>query len=227
MIAIIGAMQEEIELLVAQLETQEQKNIQGFEFFVGTFKDAPVVILQSGIGKVSAALGVAVLQEHFQPDCVINTGSAAGLKPDMAVGDVVISSEVAYYDVDVTAFGYVLGQVPKMPATFHAEQYLIDHATKAYTSGKAHVGLVVSGDSFIDKDDKLKQISQQFKDALALEMEAGAIAQACYMLNLPFVVVRSVSDVADNDAKVAHEKFLALAAKKSSELVIGMLNAMS
>ena len=227
MIGIIGAMQEEIELLVARIESCNEKNFEGFDFFVGKLEGVSVVILRSGIGKVSAALGVAMMREHFQPDCIINTGSAAGLKSDMSVGDVVISSKVAYYDVDVTTFGYELGQVPKMPPAYEADQHLVELAEQSKGKEAIHTGLVVSGDSFIDDDAKVKQIASNFKDALALDMEAGAIAQACFMLNISFVIIRSISDVADNDAKMAHEEFLAIAAKSSSDMIVRVLDKIS
>jgi adenosylhomocysteine nucleosidase len=228
-IAIIGAMEEEVSLLIERLEGKQQQIIHGFEFHTGQLQGKEIVILKSGIGKVTAAVGATVLAEHFQPDCIINTGSAAGLKPNCKIGDVIISNAVTYFDVDVTGFGYKPGQVPGMPEQFTANTKLISKATAAAEQVEelnAEVGLIISGDSFVNDANKVAEFLKIFPNACALEMEAGAIAQACHLLEIPFVIVRAVSDSGDGDAKLTHEEFLAIAAKSSAQMVLALVKSL-
>ena len=115
-IGIIGAMAQEVNILAGQLDNAERYEHAGFVFHTGTRHGLEVIILQSGIGKVKAAVGTAILLERHQPDAIINTGSAGGFATDLAIGDVIISDEVRHHDVDAVVFGYELGQVPGMPA---------------------------------------------------------------------------------------------------------------
>src|SRR5690606_18776856 len=130
-IGIIGAMEEEVELLRSSLENTATEVIANCEFTSGTYEGQEIVLLKSGIGKVNAAMSTTILLQHFGPDIVINTGSAGGFDENLEVGSIVISDEVLHHDVDVTAFGYEMGQVPQMPATFHANPELMELAEKA------------------------------------------------------------------------------------------------
>ncbi|HDZ6740800.1 TPA: 5'-methylthioadenosine/S-adenosylhomocysteine nucleosidase [Mannheimia haemolytica] len=225
-IGIIGAMAQEIEILRQVMVEPKVTELAGCKIFEGKINNTRVALLQSGIGKVAAAIGTTLLIQLTQPDMIINTGSAGGLDPDLNVGDILISTEVRYHDVDVTAFGYEIGQLPANPPTFSPNEQLVELAQKEAKKAGYNVvsGLICSGDAFINGNDKINQIRQNFPNVVAAEMEAAAIAQVCHGFNLPFVIVRAVSDVADKESHLSFEEFLPLAAEKSSTIVLAMLN---
>ncbi|HDV7269540.1 TPA: 5'-methylthioadenosine/S-adenosylhomocysteine nucleosidase, partial [Mannheimia haemolytica] len=224
-IGIIGAMAQEIEILRQVMVEPKVTELAGCKIFEGKINNTRVALLQSGIGKVAAAIGTTLLIQLTQPDMIINTGSAGGLDPDLNVGDILISTEVRYHDVDVTAFGYEIGQLPANPPTFSPNEQLVELAQKEAKKAGYNVvsGLICSGDAFINGNDKINQIRQNFPNVVAVEMEAAAIAQVCHGFNLPFVIVRAVSDVADKESHLSFEEFLPLAAEKSSTIVLAML----
>ncbi len=225
-IGIIGAMAQEIEILRQVMVEPKVTELAGCKIFEGKINNTRVALLQSGIGKVAAAIGTTLLIQLTQPDMIINTGSAGGLDPDLNVGDILISTEVRYHDVDVTAFGYEIGQLPANPPTFSPNEQLVELAQKEAKKAGYNVvsGLICSGNAFINGNDKINQIRQNFPNVVAVEMEAAAIAQVCHGFNLPFVIVRAVSDVADKESHLSFEEFLPLAAEKSSTIVLAMLN---
>lgn len=221
-IAIIGAMQPEIALLRTWLRDPREHTFGGTQIFCGWLDGQAVALMQSGIGKVNASIGTTLLIQHFGARAIINTGSAGGLAPQLAVGDVVIADNAAHHDVDVTAFGYQRGQMAQMPLYYPCDSALIAHAThasSAFSQAKVHRGLVVSGDSFIASAKQRTQILTDFPKALAVEMEAAAIAQTCYQFNTPFAIIRAISDTADSDASHSFEEFITLAGKHSAEMV--------
>lgn len=222
-IAIIGAMEEEVSLLREKISNQKQETIAGYEFTTGNMDGAEVILLRSGIGKVNAAMSTTILLDRFKPDYVINTGSAGGFHPDLNVGDVVISSEVRHHDVDVTAFGYEYGQVPQLPAAFEANSELVEVAEAAATEiGSVQVvkGLIATGDSFMNDPKRVDAIRDKFYNLQAVEMEAAAIAQVSYQFGIPFVIIRSLSDIAGKESDVSFEQYLEKAALHSASLVM-------
>ncbi|MDV7025118.1 5'-methylthioadenosine/S-adenosylhomocysteine nucleosidase [Atlantibacter subterranea] len=222
---IIGAMEEEVTLLRDKIENRQTLNIAGCEIYTGTLNGTEVALLKSGIGKVAAAMGATLLLEHCKPDVIINTGSAGGLAPTLKVGDIVVSEDVRYHDADVTAFGYEYGQLPGCPAGFKADEKLIAAAEACIQQLDLHAvrGLVVSGDAFINGAENLAKIRQHFPNAIAVEMEATAVAHVCHNFGVPFVVVRAISDVADQQSHLSFDEFLAVAAKQSSLMVETLL----
>ncbi len=157
---------------------------------------------------------------------MINTGSAGGFDPELNVGDVVISSEVRHHDVDVTAFGYELGQVPQMPAGFSAHSALVEAAQQSVgelTDIQTKVGQICTGDSFMCDPVRIDKTRQDFPHMLAVEMEGAAIAQACHVLHTPFVVIRSLSDIAGKESPQSFDAYLEVASVNSSKLVIALL----
>ncbi|EOU9533837.1 5'-methylthioadenosine/S-adenosylhomocysteine nucleosidase [Cronobacter dublinensis] len=226
---IIGAMEEEVTLLRDKIDNRQTLNIAGCEIYTGTLNGVDVALLKSGIGKVSAAMGATLLLEHCKPDVVINTGSAGGLAPSLKVGDIVVSDEVRYHDADVTAFGYEYGQMAGCPAAFKADEKLIAaaQATIEQLNLQAVRGLVVSGDAFINGSVNLAKIRHNFPQAIAVEMEATAIGHVCHNFGVPFVVVRAISDVADQQSHLSFEEFLAVAAKQSSLMVETLLTSLN
>ncbi|PSL45076.1 adenosylhomocysteine nucleosidase [Salsuginibacillus halophilus] len=224
-IAIIGAMEEEVELLYSQMEEVTETNRAGSSFYEGRLKGKDVVLLRSGIGKVNAALSTTLLLEKYAPSAVINTGSAGGFNQALSVGDIVISDEVRYNDVDATAFGYAYGQVPQMPEAYLSDSGLVQVAKEAAAESglTAGSGLILSGDSFMSDENRIAEIREKFEDPQCAEMEAGAIAQVCYRFETPFVVTRALSDIAGGEASVSFQSFLEKAAKESADLVMQML----
>jgi len=225
-IALIGAMDQEIELLKNTLENLETRSVAGFSFYTGELDGVEVVLLKSGIGKVNAAIGTTLLLKQFEPDCVINTGSAGGFDSALEVGDVVISDEVRHHDVDVTAFGYEPGQVPGLPAAFTADPLLARMAEECIAQ-MPHVntvrGLIATGDSFMSCPERVARTRVLFPSMKAVEMEAAAIAQTCHQLGVPFIVIRALSDIAGKESNFSFEQFLEKAAQHSAEMVIAIV----
>lgn len=229
-IGIIGAMDEEVELLIQTLEGRQEHTIAGYSLYTGLFHGVEVVLLKSGIGKVNAAIGTTLMLQTFQPTCVINTGSAGGFAAGLDVGDVVISDEVRHHDVDVTVFGYEYGQVPGLPAAFMPDTFLADIAQRciARMDGiKTVKGLIATGDSFMNSPERVAQARKNFPTMKAVEMEAAAIAQTCYQFDIPFIVIRALSDIAGKESNLSFDQFLLVAAKHSAEMVLAMVQAIA
>jgi len=224
-VGIIGAMEQEVTLLRDKIENRQTLTLAGCEIYTGTLNGVEVALLKSGIGKVAAALGTTLLLQLCKPDVVINTGSAGGLAPTLKVGDIVVSDEVRYHDADVTAFGYEPGQMASCPAAFVADDKLIAAAELVIKQLDLNAvrGLVVSGDAFINGAAPLERIRTTFPQAIAVEMEATAIGQVCHQFKVPFVVVRAISDVADQESHLSFDEFLSVAAKQSSLMVENLL----
>ncbi|MDF2066255.1 5'-methylthioadenosine/S-adenosylhomocysteine nucleosidase [Bacillus sp. Cr_A10] len=225
-IAIIGAMEQEVELLRNEIENAQTEIIANSEFTVGTYKDQEVILLKSGIGKVNAAMTTTILLNQFKPDYVINTGSAGGYDPDLEVGAIVISNEVRHHDVDVTAFGYEIGQVPQLPPAFKADTHLMqlaEEAVKEIGEHQAATGLIATGDIFMHNPEKVEIVRKNFPQMKACEMEAAAVAQVCHQFNVPFVVIRALSDIAGKESSISFDEFLPVAAKHSTEIVLNVI----
>ncbi|HCU67218.1 MAG TPA: 5'-methylthioadenosine/S-adenosylhomocysteine nucleosidase [Rheinheimera sp.] len=226
LVGIIGAMEQEIALLKQQLTNANTVQIAGFAFHQGKLNDVDVVLVQSGIGKVTATVATTLLISQFKPDAVINTGSAGGFDPELNVGDIVISTELRHHDVDVTAFGYEPGQVPRLPAAFSAHPALINAAEQCIASlgfCKTKKGLITTGDVFMCDPERIAKTRATFPAMLAVEMEGAAIAQACYQLNTPFVVIRSLSDIAGKESPTSFDAYLEVASRNSSAMVMALL----
>mgnify|MGYP001946649056 CR=1 FL=1 len=224
-IGLIGAMDEEIKLLKESMDNPITKEIASFQFTSGSIEGRDVVLLKSGIGKVNAAIGTTILNQLYSPTYVINTGSAGGFHPELNVGDVVISSAVTYHDVDATAFGYDYGQVPQMPAYYEPDETLVSIAERCakQTAKQVVKGVIATGDSFMTDVERINDIRTKFPNLYAVEMEAGAIAQVCYRFQTPFVVIRSLSDIAGKDAEISFDEYLHIAAENSAEHILLMI----
>ena len=226
-IGIIGAMEPEVAHLIASLENPQHSKVAGIEFVSGTLVGKEVIVTRSGIGKVAASIATSLLIEKFAPDAVINTGSAGGFVDALQIGDIVISNEVRYHDVDVTAFGYEMGQMAQQPAAFIPDPKLMLAAQQAIAGlgeVKAIEGLVCTGDSFICDPERTAVMLKHFPTMAACEMEGAAIAQVCHQFGVPFVVIRSLSDNANNDSPVDFDAYLVKAGHHSALMVIGMLH---
>ncbi|WP_106497069.1 5'-methylthioadenosine/S-adenosylhomocysteine nucleosidase [Lentibacillus sp. Marseille-P4043] len=228
-IGIIGAMDEEVAILLENMIDQQQTTIANCLFVQGKLHDKDVVLLKSGIGKVNAAMATTIMHERFAPSYVINTGSAGGFDTDLDVGDVVISTQVVHHDVDATAFDYAYGQVPKMPAMFDADATLVTLATKALNGLDipSKEGIIATGDSFMDDPDRVAFVNEKFPTMIAAEMEAAAVAQVCYQYAKPFVIIRALSDIAGKESSVSFDTFLEKAASNASKLIMTMIEELS
>ncbi|MED1204722.1 5'-methylthioadenosine/S-adenosylhomocysteine nucleosidase [Heyndrickxia acidicola] len=225
--AIIGAMEEEVALLRKNIVNPQVEVIAGYEFTTGKMNGKEVILLRSGIGKVNAAMSAAILLQQFHPDVIINTGSAGGFDPALNVGDVVISTEVIHHDVDATVFGYEYGQVPQMPPSFKANEKLVklaEQCAKSIEGIQVVNGLIATGDSFMSDPERVEFVRKQFAGVQAVEMEAVAIGQVAYQFKVPFVIIRSLSDIAGQDSGISFEQYLEKAALHSANLVMDIVN---
>ncbi|MBE2897398.1 5'-methylthioadenosine/S-adenosylhomocysteine nucleosidase [Pasteurellaceae bacterium 20609_3] len=227
-IAIIGAMAQEVDILLNAMDNVQATRLGASTLYQGSLSGKPVSLVQSGIGKVAAAMATTALLLKAQPRVVINTGSAGGIAPQLNVGDVVISTQTAHHDVDVTAFGYAKGQLPANPARFDSDETLLAHTERVLREQgqRAVRGLICSGDMFCNGEAQIARIKADFPDAVAVEMEAAAIAQVCHAFHTPFIVIRAISDVADKQSHLSFEEFLPLAAKQSSAMVQALIHAL-
>ncbi|EGQ27613.1 MULTISPECIES: 5'-methylthioadenosine/S-adenosylhomocysteine nucleosidase [Sporosarcina] len=226
-IAIVGAMEEEVEILRREIGIGKITTIANCEFIEGKVGKHEVIVTKSGIGKVNAAMATTILLQNYKPDIVLNTGSAGGTHPDLEVGTIVISDYVLHHDVDVTAFGYELGQVPQLPATFPSDKELINLAKETVTeldTYKHAVGTIASADVFMSDADRVLSVKEKFPRVIAVEMEAAAVAQVCYQFNTKFVVIRALSDIAGKESSISFDEFLPLAAKHSSQIVLRVIS---
>ena len=226
-IGVIGAMAQEVALLKEQLEGMMTWKKSGATFYSGKINGHEIFVVQSGIGKVLSSITTSLLIQQYDVDLVINTGSAGGIGQGLAVGDIVIADKLAYHDVDATVFGYQYGQVPGgMPLYYEADPVFAKVMRQAAeeTNQVVKSGLIVTGDSFIADPIRLKEILNNFPDALACEMEGAAIAQTAYQFEVPCLVVRAMSDTANHDATVSFDEFIELAGKRSAEMVLRFIN---
>ncbi|MGT2907846.1 5'-methylthioadenosine/adenosylhomocysteine nucleosidase [Streptococcus dentiloxodontae] len=224
-IGIIAAMEQELTLLVDKLEDKKEVSVLGNSYYTGVIGRHELVLVQSGVGKVMSAMSVAILADRFAVDAVINTGSAGAAAEDLAVGDVVVASQLAYHDVDLTAFGYDYGQMSMQPLYFESDPNFVSVFENVLAQAEitAQIGLIATGDSFIAGREKIDAIKTHFPQVLAVEMEGAAIAQAAYSLGKPFIVVRAMSDTAAHDANITFDQFIIQAGKQSAQVLLSFL----
>lgn len=226
MLGIIGAMDEEVAKVKEQMEDVETKQIASMEFLKGTVKGHPVVVVRSGIGKVNAAMCTQILADIYHVDAVINTGIAGSLNADINIGDIVLSTDALEHDMDAVAFGYPAGQIPRMDTlSFKADEQLRRTAKEICEKVNPDVtvfeGRVVSGDQFISDKQKKEWLIENFA-GYCTEMEGAAIAHAAYLNDIPFLIIRAISDKADDSASVDYPAFEAKAIEHSVRLLIAL-----
>ncbi|MDF2926835.1 MAG: nucleosidase [Paenibacillaceae bacterium] len=228
-IGIIGAMQEEIELLVRDMSCTSRRTEAGIDFIEGEFCGKRVAVCKSGVGKVNAAVTTQLLILACQAEAVVFTGVAGALDPALEVGDLVVSADCMQHDVDAAALGFPRGIIPyQETSVFVADPKLRQVAYEAgqrLFPGRVRLGRVLSGDQFIADKTLGTSLHQELSGACA-EMEGAAVAQVCVMNGIPFVVIRAMSDKADGSADVSFAEFTELASRKSHQLVEAMLTAL-
>ena len=227
MIGIIGAMEEEVAELKKDMQIEETVEMAGMVFCRGTLGGKDVVIVRSGIGKVNAGICTQILADLFQVDAVINTGIAGSLDARIDIGDMVISTDAVHHDMDATIFGDAIGQVPRMDTrTFPADPHLVELAVKANEKANPQIhtftGRVASGDQFISSGEVKARIVENFQ-ALCTEMEGAGIAHAAYLNKVSYVIIRAISDKADNSATMDYPEFEKQAIAHSVALVKELL----
>lgn len=227
-IGIIGAMELEVEELKAAMEVKSVVKKASMDFYEGTLNGASVVIVQCGIGKVNAGMCVQVLKDIFDVTHVINTGVAGSLNEKLDIGDILVSKDAIHHDMDVSPLGYALGQVPGIPVlAFKADdrlcQLAIDTCKEVNKDINAIGGRVVSGDQFISSSEVKEHLIKEFQGDCA-EMEGASIAHASYLNDIPFVIIRAISDKADNSAEMDYPSFEKAAAKHSAALVEALVS---
>ena len=211
MIGIIGAMDEEVEQLVEVMEITREETKACMTFKAGKLAGKDVVIVRSGIGKVNAGICAQILVDRFGVDTLINTGIAGSLDAQIDIGDMVISTDALHHDMDATIFGDPAGQIPRMDTlSFPADEKLVKKAVaaneKANPDIRTFTGRVVSGDQFISDKDVKERISSLFHP-MCVEMEGAGIAQAAYLNKVSYVIIRAISDKADNSATMDYPTF--------------------
>ena len=228
-LGIIGAMSEELEILLKDMQLEEQKVRANMTFNKGKLWNQDVVAVVCGIGKVNAAICTQILISEFGANKVINVGVAGGIGKEIYPGDVVIANNLVEHDMDCSVFGDAIGQIPRMSTfDFKCDEALVSLAEKAWKNIgeiKTFVVRIVSGDQFIASLEKIQWLEREFK-ALSCEMEGASIAHTCYVNNVPFVVIRSISDNANNGANVDFEKFTPIAVKNSTAILKEMMLSM-
>ena len=197
-LGIINAMHKEHEQLVGLLQNVKENKVGRFTFVEGTLNNHHLVLMESGIGKVNAAVGAVELIRRYQPDALINTGVAGGIDTCLDVMDVVAGQRVVYHDVDCGPESES-GQVQGLPLYYEADARLYEAAMKVKTETRLHGGLICSGDQFITDHKQLQSIKGRFPDGLAVDMESGALAQVCYLYEVPFLSFRIISDTPGAD----------------------------
>lgn len=224
-LGIIGAMQVEVEILLGAMEDKKTTEKAGSTFYEGTLEGLPVVVVQCGVGKVNAAICAQILCDCFGVTHLVNTGIAGSLCADLDIGDLVVSTDAMYHDFDCVNFGYPYGKVPGMDVvSFPADENMMAYAWSAAESvnpGHTKKGRIASGDQFVAvKELKEKIIANT--QGLCTEMEGAAIAQTAYRNNLPFVILRAISDKADDSAEMDYPTFERIAAHRCAEVTRAM-----
>lgn len=226
MLGIIGAMEVEVARLKEYMGEATVTKKAGMEFYSGMLSGCPVVVVRSGVGKVNAALCAQILVDDFHTDVIVNTGIAGSLQAKIDIGDIVISSDTLQHDMDATGFGYPVGVIPQMDCSvFRADDRLIQLAKECCDEVNpdihSFVGRVVSGDQFISDKMKKQWLVDQFS-GFCTEMEGAAIAQAAYRNEVPFLIIRAISDKADDSATMDYGEFEAKAVEHSVKLMLAM-----
>lgn len=229
MLGIIGAMEIEVAKIREQIINGTMTSKAGMEFYTGTWYGKEVTVVRSGIGKVNAGICTQILIDLFRADTIINTGIAGSLKNEINIGDIVLSTDALQHDVDAGGFGYAPGVIPQMKESiFQSDKTLIELAQKCQKVCPEicfFKGRVISGDQFISDKKKKEDLAKQFQ-GFCTEMEGAAIAQTAYLNQVPFLIVRAISDKADDSATMDYPAFEAMAVENSVKLLSAMVQSM-
>lgn len=231
-IGIIGAMDCEVDVLKQKLQNLEELQHSKQKIYLGNLYGHKIILVKSGVGKVNSAICTQYIIDKFNPDYIINTGIAGGIAKNLEVGDVVVGEKLVQYDFDVSAIGYAKGYMctgiePDKPTMFYSDENLIKSFEKSFDKEfTLHKGIIASGDTFVSDVNRKKEIHNLF-NATAVEMEGCAIAQTATANDVPFLVVRAISDLADNEAGKSHAFVEEEMAEVSSSAIENLLKELS
>ena len=224
-IAILGAMREEIEPLLPKINNLQKHEYANNIFYTGTLGGKEIAMAYSKIGKVNAALTATILIEKFGCQKLLFSGVAGGINESLKIGDLIFADKLVQHDVDITAFGHPWGFIPESGDFVESDKALntLAQQVAAKMNVKIISGTIATGDQFIASEEKKEWIKQTY-EADALEMEGASVGYVCKCLNVPFFVLRAISDTADMDAGFSFEEFLVSSAKVSANFLENMIN---
>ncbi len=219
-IGIIFAMKEELDSLLKYLKIEKEYNIFDLKFYEGMIHNNYCILTESGVGKVNSARCTQILIDNMDVDMIINIGVAGGISEKLKVCDIVIGEKLVQHDFDITAFNHEKGYIPNVGVYIDSDTYLVNIAKECINNKKYNVvsGIIASGDIFCTESWMSKKINTKF-NALCVEMEGASIAQVCYLSNVPFIVIRSISDVPNNNNVLTYEEFLNESSKNVSNFI--------
>ena len=219
-IGIIFAMKEELDSLLKYLKIEKEYNIFDLKFYEGMIHNNYCILTESGVGKVNSARCTQILIDNMDVDMIINIGVAGGISEKLKVCDIVIGEKLVQHDFDITAFNHEKGYIPNVGVYIDSDTYLVNIAKECINNKKYNVvsGIIASGDIFCTESWMSKKINTRF-NALCVEMEGASIAQVCYLSNIPFIVIRSISDVPNNNNVLTYEEFLNESSKNVSNFI--------
>ncbi len=226
-ICIIAAIDEEFDAIEQIMKNKEHKLIYEIEIIEGTINNKECILAKSGVGKVNAARTTQILIDKYDIDYVINIGSAGGLKNDLNIGDIIIGTKIVQHDFNITAFGHKRGYVSGVGDILLADEELIKKAKIAMQSIekqniKSREGIIATGDIFVTKIKMKESIVSEF-DADCTEMEGAAIAQVCTLDKIPFIIIRSISDIPNGNNNVTFKEFINVASKRTADFIKNMV----
>ncbi|NPA59391.1 MAG: 5'-methylthioadenosine/adenosylhomocysteine nucleosidase [Epsilonproteobacteria bacterium] len=224
-IAIMGAMPEEIAPILEKLQDYKTTKYANNTYYEATYKGVELVIAYSKIGKVFSTLTATTMIEHFRCDRLLFSGVAGAISPELKVGDLIIATKLSQHDLDITAFGHPFGYVPEGAVYIQTDKDLISLGKEvALDMGKTvKEGIIATGDQFVANEERKNFIGKTF-NADALEMEGASVAVVCDALDVPFFILRAISDAADMDASFSFDEFLETSAVESAEFVMKMVD---
>ena len=225
-IAIMGAMPEEIAPILEKIGSYKTTEYANNIYYEAIYKGIEIVVAYSKIGKVFSTLTASTMIQHFQCDTLLFSGVAGGINPTLKIGDLIVATKLSQHDLDITAFGHPMGFVPGGSVFVEADKDLIALSKEvAKELGKTvQEGVIATGDQFIHQESVKENIVKNF-NADALEMEGASVAVVCNALNIPFFILRAISDTADTDASFSFDEFMESSAIISAEFVIKMVNS--
>ena len=222
-IGIIFALKEELEALLKVLTLKKQYEIFDLTFYECELDNKEIVLVESGIGKVNSARTTQILIDNMKVDYIFNIGVAGAINPGVSVCDVVVGERLVQHDFDVTPFNYEKGQIPNIGKYIESDDYLVKLAKDIKTDSNVHVGVIASGDIFVNDPKMSNKIATKF-DALCCEMEGASIAQVCYLSHIPFLVIRSISDSVNGTNELTYDDFLLLSSKMVAKFMKELLS---
>lgn len=223
-IGIIFAMKEELDALKRHIEICNEYKVFDLVFYEAKYNNITCILVESGIGKVNAARTTQVLIDRVKVDYVFNIGVAGGIENSLNVGDVVVGTSLVQHDFDITAFNHDKGYIPNIGINVKADEYLVNLTEEIDNTLK--YGVIASGDIFCTDINMSNKIYNKF-NALCVEMEGASVAQVCHLCNVPFLIIRSISDVPNNNNTITYNEFLEISSNKVANIMIKLLNKLN